>query len=60
MIRAGIAGATTAAGMFLGIWAVFQNVRLDWPETALVAGVAFFAVGAVLLWQMVEEMTKEG
>ena len=58
MFKAGMAGLTTTAGIFLASWAVYQDVRLDWPETALVFGVAFFMVGAVLLWEMVKSITE--
>lgn len=45
MRSAAIGGALTALGLFLAIWAVYQEVRLDWPETALLFGVTFFIIG---------------
>lgn len=60
MARAAISGLTTMIGTALAIWAVYQNVRLDWPETALICGVTFFTVGAVLTWQMLKDFTEGG
>ena len=54
-----IHAVTAAVGIILAIWATYQDVRLDWPETAVVVGVTCFTVGCVLLWQQVEKLIKE-
>ena len=56
MRSAAMCGALTAAGLFLAILAVYHDVRLDWPETALVAGVALLTVGALKIRDMVEDL----
>ena len=56
MKQAAICGATTGAGTFLAIVAVYQGVRLDWAETALVAGITLLAVGILRIKDMVEEL----
>lgn len=58
-MKTAIHAATTAAGIILAIWAVYQGVRLDWAETAMVAGVTCFTVGSVLLWQQIESLTRD-
>ena len=45
MRSAAIGGALTALGLCLAIWAVYQEVRLDWPETALLFGTVFLLMG---------------
>ena len=37
----------TMTGVLLGIYAAEGGVRLDWPETALVAGVVLITVGII-------------
>lgn len=60
MIKAVIAGLTTVAGVFLASWAVYYDVRLDWPETALVFGAALFMAGTVQAWEMIKRITEGG
>ena len=60
MIKAVIAGLTTVAGVFLASWAVYYDVRLDWPETAIVFGVALFMAGTVQAWEMIKRITEGG
>lgn len=56
MRSAMIGGGATALGLFLAIWAVYQQVRLDWPETALLAGVTLLVVGMLKLAEITKEM----
>lgn len=58
-MKTAIHAVTAAVGIILAIWAVFQDVRLDWPETAVVVGVTCFITGSILLWQQVEKLIKE-
>ena len=44
----------TMIGVVLGIKAVYGGVRLDWPETILVAGIVLITVGTVKLFQTIE------
>lgn len=60
MGRAIICGLMTVIGTVLGTWAVYHDIRLDWPETALVFGTAFFMIGATLFWQMLKDFTEGG
>lgn len=39
----------TMTGVLMGIKAVYGGVRLDWPETVLIAGVVCITVGIVEL-----------
>lgn len=41
----------TMTGVLLGIKAVYGGIRLDWPETILVAGIVLITVGTVKLFQ---------
>ncbi len=59
MIRAALCGATTTAGTILAIWAVYQNVRLDWPEIALMASVWCIVSGGVLMGKLLNDMKGE-
>jgi hypothetical protein len=43
-------------GVLLGIYAAETNVRLDWPETALVAGVVLVTVGVI---KLLREVSKD-
>lgn len=56
MRRAAITGAVTALGTVLAIIAVYRGARLDWAETALVAGIAFLTAGVLGIKGMVEEI----
>lgn len=56
MKRAAMGGAMTALGIVLGIYAVYSDVRLDWPETALVCGACLFMVGFSRLMDIVREL----
>lgn len=47
MKKAAVTGAVTALGAFLAIWAAVKRPILDWPEVALIAGIALFSVGCV-------------
>lgn len=58
MIKAGITGLTTIAGVILASWAVYEDVRLDWPETALVFGAALFVLGTAQAWEMIKRITE--
>lgn len=49
MKSAAICGAATAAGVFFALVAVYHDVRLDWPETALVAGITLLTIGIMKL-----------
>ena len=53
-------GIVTALGVILAIVAVFNDVRLDWAETALIAGVTLIAVGSMMLCELVKGLTREG
>ena len=44
----------TMIGVILGIKAVYGGVRLDWPETILVAGIVLITVGTVKLFQTIK------
>lgn len=59
MKQAAISGATTALGTMLAIFAVYKGVRLDWAETALVAGIAFLTAGVLGIKEMVKELCGE-
>ena len=48
MKRAAWSGALTALGTFLAVIAVYNKVRLDWAETALMAGVGILVAGTIL------------
>jgi len=50
------AGFLTMTGVLLGIYAAESNVRLDWPETALVAGVVLVTVGVI---KLLREVSKD-
>lgn len=41
----------TMTGVMLGIRAVYGGVRLDWAETALIAGVVLITVGTIKFFQ---------
>jgi len=57
MKQAAIAGALTGLGTFLACLAVYKGVRLDWPETMLVAGVAFLVGGLIGGARIIKEIT---
>ena len=57
MKDAAISGATTALGTMLAIFAVYRGVRLDWAETAFVAGVGFLVAGLVIGARVIREIT---
>lgn len=40
----------TMTGVLLAIKAVYGGIRLDWPETILVAGIVLVTVGTVKLF----------
>ena len=40
----------TLTGVLLAIKAVYGGIRLDWPETILVAGIVLVTVGTVKLF----------
>ena len=44
----------TMIGVVLGIKAVYGGIRLDWPETILVAGVVLATVGTVKFFQSIK------
>ena len=50
--------SVTVLGFIMALWAVFQDVRLDWPETALLFGAICFATGLFAVWQMIKEHTE--
>lgn len=56
MRKAAITGGLTGIGTVLAIIAVYRGVRLDWTETALVAGIAFLTAGVLGIKEMVEEI----
>ena len=41
----------TMIGVVCGIRAVYGGVRLDWAETALIAGVVMITIGVIKLFQ---------
>ena len=41
----------TMTGVLLAIKAVYGGIRLDWPETILVAGIVLITVGTVRFFQ---------
>jgi hypothetical protein len=43
---------TTTIGVILAIYAAESKVRLDWPETALIAGAVLVTVGIMQLKEM--------
>ncbi len=55
MKNAAITGSITALGTFLAVIAVYHDARLDWPETALVAGITLLTVGVLKIKDIVEE-----
>ena len=59
MRRAAVSGFLTMLGTILGIWAVYQNVRLDWPETAMVASAGLFVAGFMTFARIMEGIGKE-
>lgn len=59
MRRAAVSGLLTMIATALGIWAVYQNVRLDWPETALVASAGLFVAGFMTFARLMEGIGKE-
>ena len=44
------AAVLTLTGVLLAIKAVYGGIRLDWPETILVAGIVLVTVGTVKLF----------
>lgn len=57
MKDAAISGAITGLGTMLAIFAVYRGVRLDWTETAFVAGIAFLVAGLVMGARIIKEVT---
>lgn len=57
-MRAAFYGAMTALGTILSILAVYNNVRLDWAETALVAGMALFVSGVLMLGEIIKDIER--
>lgn len=47
MYRLYVSVILTILGVVLGIYAAEGGVRLDWPETALVVGIALVTAGVV-------------
>ena len=59
MRRAAVSGFLTMLGTILGIWAVYQNVRFDWPETAMVASAGLFVAGFMTFARIMEGKEEE-
>ena len=47
-----LSAVITMIGVVLGIYAAEGGVRLDWPETALVAGVVLVTIGIIKFTQI--------
>lgn len=57
MKQAALGGAITGLGTMLAIFAVYRGVRLDWTETAFVAGVGFLVAGLMIGARVIKEVT---
>ena len=56
MKKAMISGGLTSLGLFLAILAVYRGVRLDWAETALVAGLVLLTLGLQWFFNFIREV----
>jgi len=52
-------GLLTMLGTILGIWGVFQGVRLDWAEAAIVASAGLFVAGFMVFARLMESVHGE-
>lgn len=49
----------TALGVVAGIFAVYNGIRLDWAETALIVGAVLATVGTTKLFKIIGGIKDE-